>query len=62
MLNDFSALCEPDTALTVNVYVPAVVGMPLMTPVDWLRVSPAGKFPEITDHVTPERFAERVSL
>ena len=62
MLNDFSALCEPDTAITVNVYVPDVVGVPVIAPVEALRVSPAGNVPEITDHVTPEIFAVRLSL
>ena len=60
-VNDFSALCDPDTALTVNDDVPSAVGVPVIAPVEELRVSPAGSVPEITDHVTPERFAARVA-
>lgn len=59
MLNVFSALCEPDTAFTVNVDVPAVVGVPEITPVEELRESPAGRFPDETDHVTPVMLAVR---
>ena len=62
MLNDFSALTEPDSAFTVNVDVPAAEGVPLMTPVDELRLSPAGSEPEITDHLAPEMFDSRVAV
>lgn len=58
----FSADCESFTALTVNLDVPAVVGVPVIAPVEVLRVSPAGKEPEITDHVAPVRFAARVAV
>jgi len=36
---------------TVKLAVSAVVGTPLMTPVEGASVSPAGRFPDITDHV-----------
>ena len=62
MLNDFSALTEPDSAFTVNVDVPAAVGVPVMSPVEALRVSPAGSEPEITDHLAPEIFDVRVAV
>lgn len=58
----FSADCESFTALTVNVDVPATDGVPLMTPVEALRVSPAGNEPEEIDHVAPVRFAARVAV
>ena len=43
----------PFSALTVNVDVPAVVGVPVIVPVE-LSVSPEGKLPELTDQVTSE--------
>lgn len=37
----------------MNVYFPAVVGVPLITPVEALRVSPSGReVPEAMDQVT----------
>ena len=36
-------------ALSVRAVVPAVVGMPEMTPVDVLRLSPAGKVPPVME-------------
>ena len=47
----------PFCALTVNVDVPAVVGVPVIVPVE-LSVSPEGKLPELTDQVTSETPAE----
>ena len=52
MLNCFSVLFEPDTALTVNVEVPADVGVPVIAPVEELSDNPAGKLPDETDHLT----------
>ena len=37
--------------LNVIVLDPAVVGVPEITPVDEFRVNPAGKVPELIDHV-----------
>ena len=62
MLKAFSAAAVPSTALTVNVYAPAVVGLPVIAPVDELRFSPDGRFPEITDHVAPETLASRLAV
>ena len=59
MLNDFSALCEPDTAFTVNVDVPAVVGVPEIAPVEEVRARPSGRLPDDTDHVAPVMLAVR---
>lgn len=53
MLSCFVALAEPDTALTVNVDVPAVVGVPEIVP-DVLSVKPAGRLPDAIDHVADE--------
>ena len=36
---------------TVKVEVPAVVGVPEITPVELVKVSPAGKLPDVTDQV-----------
>lgn len=36
-------------ACTVNVRVPAVVGVPLMAPADAFSASPAGNVPDVTD-------------
>ena len=47
------ALCAGElesVALTVNAEVPAVVGVPLICP-ELLRVSPAGKPPELIDQL-----------
>ena len=62
MLNVFSALIDPASAFTVNVDVPSVIGVPLMIPVEVLRLSPAGRFPDDIDQVTPDILAERVAL
>ncbi len=51
----------PDTALTVNVEVPAIVGVPVIAPLEEFSVKPAGSVPDNTDHVTPEVFAARVA-
>ena len=37
-------------SVIVKFEVPRAVGVPLMTPVDVLSVSPAGKLPLVTDH------------
>ena len=42
------------TARTVKLEVPAVVGVPLITPVDGFRLNPPGKDPELIDHVNGE--------
>jgi hypothetical protein len=39
------------TALTVNVYVPAVVGVPEMTPSEAPSTTPGGSAPSLIDHV-----------
>jgi hypothetical protein len=39
-------------AVTVRVVVPEVVGVPVMEPVAGARLSPAGRDPEVMDHVT----------
>ena len=53
---------EPFSANTMNVKVPCSVGVPEITPVEGLRVRPAGRdperSPELTDHVTPDTSAE----
>ena len=41
---------EESVTCTVNVEVPAVVGVPEITP-DELRLSPAGRDPDVRDHV-----------
>jgi len=38
-------------AVRVNVDAPAVVGVPVTTPVEVLRVRPAGSEPPVTDQV-----------
>ena len=38
-------------AVTVKVATPGVVGVPLMTPVEAFKVSPAGSVPLVTAHV-----------
>ena len=43
------------TTRTVKADVPALVGVPLMTPVEALNDSPAGKLPVDTDHVNGAR-------
>jgi hypothetical protein len=48
MLNAFvAALFAASVTLTVNETVPAVVGVPEITPVDAARLSPAGNVPEL---------------
>jgi hypothetical protein len=37
--------------VTMKVYVPAVVGVPEITPVAGLRLSPVGRVPLVTDQV-----------
>jgi hypothetical protein len=37
--------------ITVKVAVAALVGVPEIVPVDGVRTSPAGKLPELIDHV-----------
>jgi hypothetical protein len=37
--------------VAVKLYVPPVVGVPEMMPVVAARVSPAGRLPEVIDHV-----------
>ena len=46
----------------MNVDVPAIVGVPLMTPVEGLSVRPAGRVPDETCHTTPETCAVRVTV
>jgi hypothetical protein len=41
----------PTVAVTVNVEVPAAVGVPLMIPVDESRAKPAGSVPTVTAQV-----------
>ena len=41
-------------ALTVNVELPADVGVPEITPVEEFRLNPDGRDPELTDQVTPD--------
>ena len=47
------AVSVPLVACNPNTTLPAVVGTPLTTPVAASRVSPAGRLPEVTDHVAP---------
>ena len=54
MLNCFDAEAEPSVALTVKVNVPALDGVPEIIPDDALRLNPSGRFPEATDHVSPD--------
>ena len=49
MLNVLVPEALPLIALTVKLNVPVVVGVPEITPAV-PRVSPPGKFPELTDH------------
>ena len=58
-------VCESDSvpfvAVTVNVYVPEVVGLPKISPLlDSAR--PSGISPEILDHVTPSMLTVSVTL
>ena len=54
MLRAFVAVCcgeEESLTWTVKVEVPADVGVPLIWPVEAASVRPAGKVPELSDHV-----------
>ena len=62
MLNCRVPELAPFTALTVNVEVPALVGVPEIVPVLALSESPAGSDPELTDQVTPEVPDARVAV
>ena len=42
--------------------MPAVVGVPVIAPVEALSVRPEGRVPLTIDQVTPETFALRVAL
>ena len=44
-------LPEESTALAVKLNVPEVVGVPVIAPVDALRVRPAGREPELMEKV-----------
>jgi hypothetical protein len=52
MLNDCAAVCGvsavESVTLAVKVSVPAVVGVPEITPVDAARLNPAGSVPALT--------------
>ena len=53
MLNDFVAVCgvdEESLVWTVKEVVPDCVGVPLIWPVEAVRLSPVGKDPELIDH------------
>ena len=62
MLSCLVVPAAPDTALTVKREVPDAVGVPEIVPVEALRVSPAGRLPELTDHAAPEGLDVRVAL
>ena len=62
MLNCCDAEAVPSEALTVNVNVPAAVGVPVIAPVDEFIVRPEGRVPLTIDQVTPETFALRAAL
>jgi len=49
MLNDFVTLPATFVALTVKLYVPAVVGVPEITPVVVFKLKPGGRLPEEID-------------
>lgn len=52
MLSAAPVLVPPEfAAVMVKLPVPAVVGMPLITPVLGARVNPAGRLPTVTAHV-----------
>ena len=44
-------LPEESTALAVKLNVPELVGVPVIAPVDALRVRPAGREPELMEKV-----------
>ena len=53
ILNDFEAVCgvdEESLTWTVKEVIPACVGVPLIWPVEAVRLRPAGKDPELMDH------------
>ena len=62
MLSCFVPELDEFAALTVNVDVPDVVGVPEIVPVLALSVNPAGSVPELTDHVTPDTLAANVAV
>src|SRR5262249_8626573 len=51
MLSALVPLCAPAVTWTVKLEVPAVVGVPEITPVAAVRVSPAGNVPLAIDQV-----------
>lgn len=51
-----AAAAAPKVAETVNVELPATVGVPLMTPLVALRFNPAGKVPEAIAQLTAVGF------
>jgi hypothetical protein len=53
MLNNFVAVCgvdEESLTWTVKEVVPDCVGVPLIWPVEAVRLSPGGNNPELIDH------------
>jgi len=53
MLSDFEVVCgvdEESLTWTVKEVVPACVGVPLIWPVEAVRLSPVGNDPELIDH------------
>jgi hypothetical protein len=53
MLNDFVAVCagdEESLTCTLKDDAPACVGVPLIWPVEVVRLSPVGKDPELINH------------
>ena len=53
MLSDFEVVCgvdEESLTWTVKEVVPACVGVPLIWPVETVRLSPTGNDPELIDH------------
>ena len=43
---------DESVAVTVNLDIPRVVGVPVMAPELPARLSPTGSFPEVIDHIT----------
>ena len=62
MLRSCVAEVWPFVAPTLKVDVPAVVGVPVIAPVEEFRVRPAGSAPLTIDQVTPETFDEMLAL
>jgi hypothetical protein len=53
MDSDFdAALPTVSVAVTVKIDIPAADGIPEITPVEAFRLNPAGKPPEMMDHVS----------